>query len=371
MLQKVVLKVDQPLQVTLFETDEDGKYTNTVDLFDIAPRFVFYSEPRENGSFVPSIRRDFEHSGVPYQILLRPGRIVRNDGLELEQFPGEREQIVEAVVLRLATDRGRLSIHEADERSAADDAVRLTFSMYEIWKELRKFRHSFALDEIKDALTILHTSVVEITKVDKKSKHVLSSSAFPVMALRQRDDDERAYLEFNPMVKNAIKQLRYRHMNYEWMMQIPNPLSRWLYKRLCQTVVGLCDSDRPVVVMTAREISRDSGVAPRSRQRDAFRRVTRAVEALVERGIIEECKPHAFREGRAISDLSYDFVPTPRFLVEIRRSDRLVNDAKRRLRLSSGTDEPDTFIRVGRSISYQARTDRRQLFLTDIVEVEP
>ncbi len=367
MMQSIALRSEPPLQVTLLETDEQGKYTSTVDLFDIAPRFVFYPEQKgADGVFMRSIRREFEHAGVPYQLLLRPGRIVNSDGTEHELFPGNRELLVEAVVMRLATSRGRVSVHEQEGNSADEDSVRLTFSMYEIWRELKKYKHGFALNEIKDALTVLHTSVVEISKTDKRSKQVLSSAAFPVLALKQRDDDERAYLEFNPMVRNAIKQLRYRHMNYEWMMRIDNPLGRWLYKRLCQTMVGLTDGDDlPVIAMTARQISRDAGVSPRSRERDTFRRVTNAVMALIQQEIIRPVVPEVIKRGRAVADLSYEFVPTDRFLTEIRRSDRLVADARERLCEAAGKEAPDRFVRVSRSTAYQARTDRRQLFLVE------
>ncbi|UFN51607.1 hypothetical protein LPC08_25435 (plasmid) [Roseomonas sp. OT10] len=354
---KIPLRQDPPLQITLFETDDDGRYSNTIDLYDLAPRFVFYTESRKEGSYLKSIRRQFEHGGLPYSLLLRPGRIVRSDGTEREQFPGEREQIVEAVIHRLATDRGKLTVN--------NEKVRLTFTMYEIREELRKVRHLFAIEEIKDALTILHTAVVEITRVDKKSTQVMSSSSFPVLALRRREDEDRAYLEFNPLVEGAIKDLRYRHMNYEWLMRISHPLSRWLYKRLCQTfgnVTGIGPAIVPTASMTAMEIARDGGVAPRSRPRDTLRNVGNAVDILVKQGIIEQVEGEVIREGRKNVDILFDFVPTATFLEEIRRSDRLYRDAHRRM-TEAGGERPDRFVRVDRGITARVRAERRQLAL--------
>jgi len=354
---KIPLRQDPPLQITLFETDEDGRYSNTIDLYDLAPRFVFYTDSRKEGAYLESIRREFEHSGLRYSLLLRPGRIVRADGTEREQFPGEREQIVEAVIHRLATDRGKLSVN--------NEKVRLTFTMYEIRAELQKVSHTFAIEEIKDALTILHTAVVEITRVDKKSTQILSSSSFPVLALRRRGEEERAYLEFNPLVEGAIKDLQYRHMNYDWLMRIKNPLSRWLYKSLCQTfgnITGIDPSVVPVGTMTAMELARDGGVAPRSRPRDTLRNITTAVDILVTQGIVEPVSQDVVREGRKNVDIVFDFVPTAKFMDEIKRSDRLYLDARRRLR-EAGVEAPENFVRVERGVTTRARAERRQLAL--------
>ena len=93
------LRPNPPLQITAFELDDD-RYTNTIDLYDIAPRFVFYKDQKD-GTFLKSLRREFEHGGVTYQLLLRPGRVVRPDGEE-EAYPGEREQIIEAVHLQVS-----------------------------------------------------------------------------------------------------------------------------------------------------------------------------------------------------------------------------------------------------------------------------
>ena len=349
-----VLRVEQPIQVTLFETDEDGHYTNTIDLYDIAPRFVFFPDGTRDSDYLKSIRREFKHGGFLYRLLLRPGRIVRADGTEREQFPGDREQIIEAVILRLATDRGKLSVH--------NERVRLSFSLYEIRAELKKIKHTFALDEIKDALTILHTANVEVTRVDKKTTQILSSTSFPVLGLRRRLDEERSFLEFNPLVENAIKQLRYRRINYDWMMAIPQPLARWLYKRMCQTLSG-SEDDGHVLSMTALEIARDGGMAPRSRLRDTLRYAHAAVEILHSEGIIERAEPHLMKEGRKNVDMMFDLVPTPKFMAELEVAARLAADARRRLSAAGGSEVAERFLPVDRRVSVTARNERRQLAL--------
>jgi hypothetical protein len=356
--QKNALKQATPLQLILFETSdaEDGRYTNTIGLYDIAPRFVFYTDNRLEGGYLKSIRREFEHAGVTYKLLLRPGRLVRADGTEREEFPGEREQIVEAVMQRIASDRARLSVE--------NEKVRLSFSLYEIREELRKVRHLYSLDEIKDALTVLHTAVVEITRTDRKTTTVLSSSSFPVLALRRRDDQESAYLEFNPLVENAIKNLHYRRINYDWLMRISHPLSRWLYLKLCQSNTDAGQGEQPTVSMTAMEIARDGPMSPRSRPRDTLRYVTNAVEVLVREGFLEDLGPdgqRVIKEGRKKTDVAFDLMPTRRFVDDIRRADALVADGQERLRAAAGTDRPERFVPVDRSVALATKGARRRL----------
>ena len=350
-----------PLQLILFETQdaEDGRYTNTINLYDIAPRFVFYTDGRSEGGYLKSIRRNFEHGGTTYKLLLRPGRLVRADGSEREEFPGEREQIVEAVMQRIASDRARLSVQNAK--------VRLTFSLYEIREELRKVRHLYSLDEIKDALTVLHTAVVEITRTEGKNQTVLSSSSFPVLALRRKDDQESAFLEFNPLVENAIKNLHYRRINYDWLMRISHPLSRWLYLKLCQGINDAGGGGHPVVSMTAMQIARDGPMSQRNRQRDTLRYVNNAVDVLIREGFLEDLGDdgqQVVKEGRRKADVAFDLMPTQRFLEDIRRAEALVADGKERLREAAGTDFPSCFVDVERNAVYVIKSRRRRLTAT-------
>jgi hypothetical protein len=345
MHESPALRPNPPLQITTFELDDD-RYTNTIDLYDIAPRFVFYRDQRD-GTFLKSLRREFEHGGVTYQLLLRPGRVVRPDGEE-EAYPGEREQIIEAVIFRLATERGRLTVQ--------DERVRLSFTLYEIREELRKVRHLFNVAEIKEALTILHTSIVEISTGGRKSANLLSASSFPILALRSREDEERAYLQFNPLVEKAIRHIHFRRMNYERLMRIANPVSRWLFRRLCQSAANLNEPLPPTLTMTATDIAKYGGLTARSRLRDT-------VSVLVVEGIIEPLIPEPHMKGRLRVDLTFEMVPTQALWSEIRCADRLEADAKGHLKLAARTELPEKFVTVERSVSSRARSARKQLEL--------
>src|SRR4051812_16797194 len=139
---------EPPIQFDFFGLD-DPRLTHTIALWDVAPRWVFrHGESLRDGEYLKTIKRTFVYSGKVYSIALKPARIER-DGKEIEQYPGEREQLVEEVIRRIAVLRNRLTYNGQDE-------VGVTFSLYEVRKELERTGHSFSFYEILEALNILH-----------------------------------------------------------------------------------------------------------------------------------------------------------------------------------------------------------------------
>jgi hypothetical protein len=350
------------LQLTLFEIDEDGKSTNTIDLYDIAPRFVFYTSSREAGRYLDAVTREFEHAGKKYVLTLKPARVIRPDGSQVDEFPGEREQIVEEVLRRLAVERGRLELVD-------NDTVLLRFSLNEIRAELERVHHSHRLDEIKEALMILHGSIVEIVRIDQKTTKVLSSSAFPVLALRSRDDEDgETCLQFNPLVARALRQLEFRQVSYECLMRIGNPLSRWLYKRLCQNVAH--GGEAGIQSIAATEIARDSGMSTWSRWRDALRHISEAVDTLVCDGVLSRADRDIVQEGRRKADIIYHMHASPEFLAQLHRAERFADDNRRELARATGGAAPERFVLIDASAATGIRKRRSRQMLLEQQAVE-
>ncbi len=328
------------VQLLLFEIDHardaggrdpSRTRTNTVGLYDLAPRFVFYpgsvpvAERGEGGR--PSekaIEREFVFRGRPFSLTLKPATIKRRyktDRGDVEEwvsvYPCEREQVVEAVIRRLATERGRLSV---------DDRNRLLmhFSLYEVQKELARVRRTLSRNEIKEALTILSQSIVEIRAKGKGGRVEFASSAFPTMVLRSPSaedgaeaggDNAETYLQFNVLVSDAIRTMRFRMMSYGWMMRFRHPVSRWLFNAL--TLEYEVRSSSEPTIMRARDIVRDSGMVEWSRPRDTLRAVRDAITALQAEGILEAMDVEKVMDGRRLNDEIYTLVPSARFLQEV------------------------------------------------------
>ncbi|GEO39753.1 hypothetical protein SAE02_39010 [Skermanella aerolata] len=336
------------LQFVIFE-EEDPRHTKMVALYDLAPRFVFDTNGDEDGQR-KLIEREFSFAGKRYRITIKPTVMKDEDGTLRTRYPGEREQIVEEVIRRLAAEKGRLSLQ--------DSKVRFPFSLYEVREELARVKHSYNTSEIKQAILILNECPVGIHALED-SKRLLSASAFPVIGMRTRNDsdDAETFVEFNPMVADAIRRLAFRQVSYELLMEIRDPIARWLYKRLHQEIAS---NGRDVQQMLATEIRRDSGMAVWKKTRSMLARVRRAVEVLQERGLLAEVECEDQMVARRKDDILFVMKPSAEMMREVQRANRQVeDDASEYARLSgdSGTDE---FRPVEREDLNELRNDRRR-----------
>jgi hypothetical protein len=337
----------EPVQIDLFALTDDPRFTNTIDLWDIAPRFVFYTDKdaRAAGKYLSSVEREFFHGGKAYRLVLKPARI-RRDGKEIEEYPGEREQLVEEVIRKLAVEPGRLHLRERDQ-------VSMNFSLYEIREELSRRNHSFRTAEIKEALQILRHAEIEISRVDPATEgsdditSIVATSTFPQITFREKGKDlSESSIQFNWFVAQALKHLRFRLMNYEVVMNLRDPIARWLYKRLHHNAIyghgGL-----EVQQITATEIHRDCGLADRARFRDVLRRIGRSVELLKTEGILTgyegvDVLERATGRPRKI-DIRYTLRVSEVFIEQASLAEERWSEALEDYRYAVGSD-PTTFV---------------------------
>lgn len=353
------------------EQDGDARQTNAVGLYDLAPRFVFASgerggdEKRDN-THVESVTRSFFYNGEPYVITLDPARIkrrVRVDGnaegapkykvVRVEALPGEREQLVEEVIRRLATERARLVLVDGDNLRNAK--VQMRFSFYEIQKELARVRRTLSISEIREALLILSKTFLTIEQpADQAGGNatLLQSTAFPVVAMRGKSGSVRlddgddvsgnteTYLEFNPLVAKAILSLKFQSISYEMLMKIRNPISWWLYKRLSLHYHTTSSVDS--VEIRASDIITNSGMNRSKRHRDTLRAIRVAVEALVTQGVLAGYdKEPEYGSGSEIVDVLYAFHPSDAFVEQIRRGKAIAEQNVRSVRRLAKPEDLD------------------------------
>ncbi len=377
------------LQLLLFEMDRPGgrtidplsprSRTSTVGLYDIAPRFVFFpgrlggddlTERGEARSDKP-IDREFQYRGRTFNLTLKPAfirRKVRGDaegqgGVQTMEewaivFPGEREQIVEAVIRRLATQRGRLWLDNKER-------VHMHFTLYEVQRELERVKRTLSSTEIKEALMVLHQSFVEIRSKGKGGTLELSSTAFPELAFRSENPEiADSYLQFNSLVANSIRSLSFRQMSYGWLMRFKSPVSRWLYNIL--TLEYESKPGTEPAVMNARAIIRDSGMNELSRPRDTFRAVRDAVMALKDEGILESVETEKVMDGRRLDDEIYTMVPSEAFLHEIEAAMQMAeSNANEFEQIACEMIDTTGFVRVEQPAAASLRRRRRALLGAD------
>jgi hypothetical protein len=313
----------------LLPAEKAHPYSNSFALYDLAPKYVFYAEKREAGKYLPVVERSFEYADIGYEIQVRPARL-KVDGVECEHYPGEREQVVEEALRRIAIERRRTSM--------IDESVGLRFSLYELRQELTRVGHAFTIAEIKDAIEVCHLANVSIRKVGA-SKPMVSASIFPIRAVNepQPGGDVISYVTFNPLVTEAIRSLSFRLINYEISMRLRSSVARWLHKRLSHCYVQASVTGGYYNI-NASTIVRDSGMGAYKRERDAFRTVERAISELKAAGIISTFKTTDIRGPRQrLEEVKYMLFPSSAFAQEMKRANWMQGQVQEKARMTGLT----------------------------------
>src|SRR5690349_4112094 len=147
------------LQLALWEVPDPDR-SNMVALYDIAPRFCFDTRDGSEGTR-KLIEREFTFGSKRYRITIKPTQMRSSDGFILDRFLGEREQIVEEVIRRIASNRSRLTLHDGIK-------VLFPFTVSEIREELSRVKHSYSFVEIREAITLLSEVRLVIQDLDAK-----------------------------------------------------------------------------------------------------------------------------------------------------------------------------------------------------------
>ncbi|NUB11520.1 hypothetical protein GAY28_01625 [Azospirillum brasilense] len=371
--------VSRPVLPGMPRTPAQQQRSHYVEMYDLAPRFLLYAneEARADGSVV----KNFIHRGAEYELSMLPARVriedlsvrqlrlyrerqEKRDGEDVAKprkakpkgdtvalFPGEREQLVEEVVRRLAVQRGRTSLE-------SNGLLKVVFTLREAEREMRRINHTFNTDEIREALNILKGAEVKIQGASGKPwfMNPISDLGFSEPG-QSRDEDAETFVVFNGVLTEAIAQLRFRQVNYDRLMSIKDPFSRWIYKRL-----ALSDSNEDFV-LRATEFARDSGFGQWAQWRDAVRRISSAVNKLVAPDILEDVEIIRETQGKRIVDEIYVMKPTKAFVHEIQASRAAQEENLRRLAAVAGEDGQTGFIPIPAAQADLLRRDSETLLL--------
>lgn len=215
---------EKPYQLELFEFIQpvNREYSNTIELYDFMPKYVWGKVERIGGEFLRNLKREFECREVKYTLDISPARLRLRDDSVREFFPGKREELVEDGLRRLATTGKGLFL---------DDEAGVVFTLYELQKELKTNGHSYSYDELKDAIRILHGTKIIITNVSSK-KTEIGFSPIQNYGFSGENEETTTYVRFSPLVTKAIRTGAYRLINYDVVMSYKNVIARQLHKRM-------------------------------------------------------------------------------------------------------------------------------------------
>jgi len=349
----VSLARTQPAQLSLFQTflpedKQSGEYSNTIELYDAIPKY--YSSPnrmaqmRQGGIYLPVLRHDFDHNKMGYTVEITPARLIDNDSNEKEYYPTQREEMLEAALIKLACER--------QNGLYLDNEAGVQFTLYELRQELQRHGHSINYPNLVTSLKICRGAGLTVRKKGEGEVY-LNSSIFPVLVLANRREWEadpkntRCYVQFNPLVTRSINKLSYRQFHYQAFMGLKNQLSRYLFKRLSHNYTQ-ASWDQPYKILLST-IVRDSALVNFSRIRDQVRYVDAAFGEL--QGVnakdsapyvLMSCEKTIHKGPRnKIEDVLYTLVPSYEFTSQMKKANKRDQHLKHEVTQASGLIPPN------------------------------
>lgn len=309
-------KQEKPVQLSLFEflLPHEQKYSNSIELYDFIPKYHWGKAERVNGEFLRALQREFDCRGQRYKVTITPAKIKDKDGKYRDFYPSQREELVEDALRKLACEGQGIFL---------DDAAGVTFTLYRLQKELKDRGHSYSKAEIKDALLICAKASIEVSSEDGRA--VMVSSLFETIGLQSRDDWQeqgqkaKAFVRFNPLVTESIKNRTFRQLNYEKSMSFKSVIARQLHKRMSHHYIQASLTNQYTIALST--IIRDFGLTAYAELRNNLRKITKALdEELKPKEVVLNYKVEKTLDSKQRNKLieaKISITPHPRFCSDI------------------------------------------------------
>lgn len=327
------VRIEQDGQLDLFSILDPASrpqedYSNTVDLYDAIPKYVW--GPREHEDLKSAtLTRHCTLRGNKLVVKLKPA-IIEKDGRTVLIYPGQREELVEDALRKIAVSGQAVSVN---------DKAGVSFTLYELMKELEKMGHTYDLNEIKEALFVCRGAIMECYSEDGTA--VINSSLFGLVGLTTRQDiregrAERCFVQFNPLVNDSIMNLTFRQYNYKIGMDIRSPLARFVYKRMAQYWTQASENNpyTPNLVTFL-------GQSPRGlteKMGENLRAMRNALDTLKKHKVVSRYVEHKVLQGKQkVIDAQYEVYPHPDFVKEVIKANQRKKQVQTQsLRLETG-----------------------------------
>ncbi|EAZ97467.1 hypothetical protein [Marinobacter sp. ELB17] len=302
--------IENRMQMQLFASATSDRSTNTIHIYDIAPKFS-YNESPSNVSETAFRNRSMRVAGDEYPVEIQAARIKRNNGEEVLIWPGEREECIEDSLRKLATSgQGILVNGEAGVR----------FTLYQLRTELKNHKHTYSYDQLREGLYVLRRAGLRITNPltgESWEEGFLSRLVEGGQrGVKDGPSYEPWYASFHKLVTKSITDLTYRQMNYPRLMSIPGQLAKYIYKRMV-AVYTFADLDKPYQPSLI-QILEESGRGVSPDMKINIKAMNRALSQLKAQGATahsEELK--RVKQGRKVLNIRYNIFPTQQFVSEI------------------------------------------------------
>ena len=313
----------RPLQLELFEITllSERNRSNTVEFYDFVPKYIWGKVRRIDGTFLKTVKREFECRGMNYTVRIAPARVQEADGSERDHFPGKLEELVEDALRKLATEGHGLFL---------DNEAAVTFSLYELQRELKRTGHSYSIDQIKNALMVCVGTTIQIT--DESGATLFADHLFETLGLQTREDwkgqgeKTKAFVRFNSLVTKSIREGTFRQFNYEVAMRYRTVVARQLHKRMSHHFTQ-ASIHIPYTILLSTVI-RDFGLTQYAQMRDNLRDVCASLDEMKEMDVLLKYAVEKVYDNRKLRDAKLILTPHPKFASEVMQANQKQKEMK-------------------------------------------
>jgi len=308
-----------------------NELSNTIELWDSIPKYAVTARRqvslRNEQDRLPVHEYGFEHRDKRCRIEVQPASI-KVGGKFRDFYPSADEELVEEVIRKIFSDQ-RFGLHIAP---ATESWVQ--FSLQMIRKELKARGKTRSLDEIKQSIEILANTTIRLY-VDGGNNAIYTNPILSDLTRVTRemylDNASMMWVARLPaLISASVNQHTYRQFNYGTFMALPSQLSRWLHKLLSHRYVN-ASYDRHYSVLYST-LKRDSGLLEHARINVNTKALERALDELVESGVLMDWSRDVRRgERNRIDDILYTCKAGMDFVRQVKAANARHSEAREKL----------------------------------------
>jgi len=212
--------------LSTIEDADRHKYINLLGLYDLIPKKVLTQSKTD--SVVTRVLKNRSHN---ITIEIKPAVFAGNKLV----YPGVREDRVESALAYLAC-------HGRSEIDSDTDSIKVFFTLRKVQRVIKKvLKREYSVVQIREALTILNESQLNITPNNKDASLAIKSTRLSALVIHTRKefvslheagDETTCIAVFHPLFALDIQQGRYNLHDLEWQGSLKNDLAETLYKQL-------------------------------------------------------------------------------------------------------------------------------------------
>jgi hypothetical protein len=307
----------------------------TIELLDSVPKY--FQRQTEADTTKPWVQI-ITVRGVSWKMTMLPVTLRAKEGTALKnRFPGPREEIIEQVLRKMATDTPGVMKEPRDDNSPRQ----LVTTLSALRRRLEQEGHGYKISEIDEALTILDGVRFDLEGPSKvKTSGIIRRTQIGLPGDTSGDSTAIA-ISFHPLFYRSLAERTYRLLKYDRLIGLKRPLSRWIYQRITHYFTQAQRGGPLSNVsyhLALSFILANSTMKRYADLRNNVRQVELALKELHEAGILHPLKPYeakpvheeSSKRGRAkASDVVFDLWPSDEVAGEIADANRKLKEQRK------------------------------------------